>query len=206
MTDPTGLELFVLYSPEGSRRVCTSDEAGRALLAWTSLLRWLRGDRPDELPESEVVGHVARTSALRIPRHPEYDIGLWVRQARGLDRVPGSGDIDGRTLADVVGHLLASIDLRRADRQRCRLSPAVIEALYGRQRSFQRNRHAVVRHLLDGPVSIERWTGPRLELALASKFVARRILSTEAAVNLVHLEITTAARSVQVMRETADVN
>jgi hypothetical protein len=196
---PTDVEVLVVHKPDGLRRVCTGGEARRIMLAWTSLLHWLRGADPDELPESELVGHVARKAALRIPRLPEYDIRLWAEQARGLERVP-NGKATAGPLASVVTELLASIHIQRTHQQRCWLNRVAIEHLYGRVASFERNRHAIIPRLLDGPVSIERWTGHRLELALPSKFLVRRVLSTEAITNLVHVEITTAIRAANVLK------
>ncbi|MPZ81910.1 MAG: hypothetical protein GEV28_16555 [Actinophytocola sp.] len=199
MTRPADSELLVIYKPEGLRRVCTDDEARHLVLAWTSVLRWLRGADPDELPESALVGHVARKAALRIPRFPEYDVRLWAEHARGLAHLPNGNQAAG-PLAGVVAGLLTSIHLQRTCQERCWLNRVAIEHLYGGVASFEPHRQVLIPRLLDGPVSIERWTGQRLELALASKFLVRRALSAEAVTNLVHVEITTADRAANLLK------
>ncbi|ONI87332.1 hypothetical protein ALI22I_23200 [Saccharothrix sp. ALI-22-I] len=193
-------ELLIVYRPDGVDRHCTEEETDRALTAWTALLCWLRGADPDELPESEVIGHVARKAALRMPRFPDYDLHLWLEHAGKLDRLP-SGDRPGAlALPDLVNVMLASVQLQRTWQQRCWLNRVAIEMLYGRAASFQRHRHMLVPALLDGPVAIERWTGHRVELGLAVKLLVRKVLSATAITNLIHVEVTTAAKAADVVK------
>jgi len=198
VTSAASSELLVVYKPDGADRLCTEEESDRVLAAWAALLCWLRGADPDELPESDVIGHVARKAALRMPRFPEYDICLWAEQAGSLRRLL-SGETSGvRTLPELVNVMLASVQLQRVGQQRGWLNRVAIELLYSGADSFHQNREVLVPRLLDGPVSIERWTGLRIELALAMKFLVRKVLSTAAITNLVHAEITTAAKAVNV--------
>jgi hypothetical protein len=202
VTQPADNELLVVYKPDGVRRACTGDEARRIALAWASVLHWLRGADPDELPEPDLVSHVARKAALRMPRFPEYDIRLWADQARSLDQIPKDTAVTGM-VAEVVTELLQGIALRRAHHQRCWLNRVAIEHLYGGVASFERNRHLLVPRLLNGPVLIERWTGHRLELALATKFMVRVLLSGDEITNLIHIEITTATHAANLLKTVA---
>jgi hypothetical protein len=76
--------------------------------------------------------------------------------------------------------------------------------LYGGATSFHRHRHrhrhVLVPELLDGPVAMERWAGERAELALAIKLLVRNVLSSARITNLIHVEITTAARADDIVK------
>lgn len=196
----TNSELLVVYKPDGLPMNCTDDQARRIATAWTSVLRWLQGTDPDELPESDLVGHVARKAALRAPRYPEFNIGLWTEQARSLDPRPELAQVRCGPVGEVGTQLLASIGLERMQQHRAWLNRVAVELLYNRAGSFQANRDILIPRLLDGPVSIERWAGQRLELAQAAKFVIRQVLSTRKISNLVHMEIMTPVAIVGVLR------
>lgn len=103
----------------------------------------------------------------------------------------------------MVAELLAGIDLRRAHHLPCWLNRVAIELLYVGVASFERNRHLLVPRLLDGPMLIERWTGHRLELALTIKFMGRFLLSREAITNLIHIEITKATHTANLLKTVA---
>lgn len=183
-------ELLVIYKPDGLPRTCTDQERQRVLTAWISLLTWLQGADPDALPESKVLGHIAGKAALRTPRFPDYDVRIWTQQAAGLPHRPSIPQ-HSDALHAVGTTLFTSIGLQQTSEKRCRLNRVAIELLYGDAASFQQARERWVPPLLDGPVLIERWTGHRLELALAVKFLLRNILSAEPITNLLHIEITT---------------
>ena len=196
----TNTELLVVYKPDGLPRNCTDVQARRITTGWVSVLRWLQGANPDELPESNLVEYVARKAALRTPRYPEFDIALWAEQARSIDHLP-EPDLAGCVpLTEVGTHLLTSIELERTHQQPAWLNRAAIELLYNHAGFFQANRDLLVRLLLDDPVSVERWTGQRLELAQAAKFLIREVLSAQAISNLVHMDLATAANASRFLR------
>lgn len=198
-----GRELLVVYKPEGSRRTCTPGDVTRTLTAWSSLLDWLCGADPDELPESGLIGSVARKAALRTPRFGEYDVRRWAEQARDLDRPTGVSGCALITLPDLAAALLEGIRLHRTHRQRCWLNRVAIELLYRQAQSFQRHRDVLVSRLLNGPVVIERWSGHRYELALAAKLLLRHTLSIQLAGNLIHMEITSSANAANIQKAVA---
>jgi hypothetical protein len=196
----TDTELLVVYEPDGLPTTCTDDQVRRITTAWTSVLRWLQGVDPDELPESDLVKHVARKAALRAPRYPEFDIGLWTEQSRNLDHLPELGQAGRSSLAEVGTQLLVSIELKRTHLRGAWLNRVAIELLYNRTGSFQANRSILIPRLLDDPVSIERWTGQRLELAQAIKFLIRQVLSTQKITSLVHMEIMASVDAARVLK------
>lgn len=192
-------ELLVVYKPDGLPRTCTDDEVQRAMIAWASLLSWLRGADPDDLPESELIGHVAREAALHMPRSADYDLNQWAQQGRSLDHLPSHERPRCGALTTLVPAVFTSIELQRRNNKRCCwLNRVAIELLYGDAASFRHTRETWVPRLLDGPVAIERWTGQRLELALAAKFLLRKILSAAPITNLVHIEVTTSTHATNV--------
>lgn len=191
MTDHGERELLVMYKPDGADRPCADAEVSRALTAWVSVLRWLRGADPDELPEADLVAAVAQKAGLRMLRFQEYDIGLWGEQA---SRLNGRGDLtrsDVQTLPALGCALLTSIELLRTSVQRCWLNRVAIELLYGAAQSYQRHREILVPQLLDGPILMERWSGERCELAQAAKLLLRQalIVRRQGIGKLVHMEI-----------------
>lgn len=196
----TNIELLVIYKPDALPRNCTDEQARRISTGWTSVLRWLQGAHPHELPESDLVEHVARKAALRTPRHSEFSIALWSEQARSLERLPDPDDIRCGPLTDVGTYLLTSIGLERTFQHQAWLNRAAIELLYYHAGFFQANRDLLVRLLIGDPVSLERWSGDRLELAQAAKFVVRKVLSTQAISNLVHMDLTTSAEALRLLR------
>lgn len=159
----TDTELLVVYQPDGLSMNCTEDQAQRITTAWTSVLRWLQGSDPAELPEADLVEHVARKAAPHTPRYPEFSIGLWTEQARSLDHPPEIGQAQRGPLTDIGRQLLTTIELERTHQCRAWLNRVAIELLYNRTGSFRTNRDILIPRLLDGPVSIERWIGERLE-------------------------------------------
>jgi hypothetical protein len=196
----TDTELLVVYKPDALPRNCTDEQVHRIVTGWTSVLRWLQGTHPDELPESDLVVHVARKAALQTPRHSEFSIALWSEQARSLVHLPDPDDVRGGPLPEVGTQLLTGIGLERTFQHLVWLNRAAIEMLYDHAGFFQANRDLLVRLLVGDPVSAERWAGDRLELAQAAKFVIRKVLSTQAISNLVHMDLTTPADALRFLR------
>jgi hypothetical protein len=93
----------------------------------TSLLRWLSGADPDELPEAELVGLVARKAALRTPRFADYDVRWWAAHASSVKQSPQLGISSAPPLPDLVHVLLASLALHRSSAKRCWLNRVAIE-------------------------------------------------------------------------------
>lgn len=193
--------LLVMFKPSGYGRICTPDEAKAFAQAWNAVLDWLQGADPDELPYSELVGEVARECALRTPRFPAYDVGLWAEQARDLDRLAlPSGD--AHPLPDLFGSLLTDLGLARTAVSDRRLNRVAIELIYGTTRTFHRHREGLVRRLLDGPVRVETWAGSRKEFAQAAKVLIRRTLSASPMSNLTHIEISPPSTFDQLIKAT----
>ncbi|MGH3901863.1 MAG: hypothetical protein ACRDTA_27125 [Pseudonocardiaceae bacterium] len=97
------------------------------------------------------------------------------------------------------------LGLQRLRTSRCWLNRVAIEMLYGRTPSFREHRELLVPRLLDGPVQMEFWTGQRIPLAHATKFLVRHVLSSEQVTNLVHLS-RLASSEAAVMEAVCDVS
>lgn len=183
--------LLVMYKPDGYTRFCTATEVDSVLSAWNSVLRWLRGANPDELPESYHLAHVTAKAALQTPCFPDYDIFTWSESAVSVPPVPRRGA--GMPLPGLGYDLYTGLGLVRLRISRCWLNRVAIEMLYGQEPSFHEHRELLVPRLLDGPVQMEFWTGQRIPLAHATKFVLRHVLSSEKVTNLLHLSRLTSA-------------
>jgi len=55
MVEPDDGCLLVMYKPDGLRRECSSADAERINDGWRSVLDWLRGSDPDELPHADLI-------------------------------------------------------------------------------------------------------------------------------------------------------
>lgn len=188
--------LLVMYKPNGYARVCTAAEVNTVLSAWNSVLLWLRGADPERLPESHHVAHVASKAYLRTSRFPDYDICTWSECAVGVPLMPQRDA--GVSLPEFGHDLYIGLGLQRLRTSCCWLNRVAIEMLYGRTPAFREHRELLVPRLLEGPVQMESWTGPRIPLAHATKFLLRHVLSAEKVTNLVHLSRLTSSEAAAV--------